>query len=146
MVAEVDFGMSAEVSETPNEHRWILSGHRITQLSLDLTSFRFLTWTLDASAEVRLAVPFTFREPDGIEHAIDPQEPEQLSPALSLLGRNIELLVATRRGELMVAFGDGSSLRAGAHPRIDAWEVQGGGALEGMAYRCTPGGGVPWGR
>lgn len=138
--------MSAEVSETPNEHRWLLNGHRITQLSLDLGSFRLLTWTLDASAEVRLAVPFTFREPDAIEHTIDPDEPEQLSPLLSLLGRTIELLVATRRGELMLAFGDGSSLRALPDPRVEAWEVQGGGALEGMSYRCEPGGGVPWGR
>jgi hypothetical protein len=136
--------MSADVSETPNEHRWTLSGHRITQLSLDLTSFRFLTWTLAASAEVRLSVPFVYREPDGIERTIDPQEPEQLSPLLSILGRNIELLVVTRRGELIVAFGDGSSLRALPHVRMQAWEVQGGGALEGMAYRCTPGGGVPW--
>ena len=138
--------MTARVSETPNEHRWTLEGHRITQLSLDLTSFRFLTWTLDASAEVRLASPFTFREPDGVERIIDPEEPEQVSPLLSLLGRNIDVLVATRQGELTLAFGDGSSLRALPHPRTDAWEVQGGGALEGMAYRCAPGGGVPWGR
>jgi hypothetical protein len=136
--------MSAEVSETPNEHRWTLGGHRITQLSIDLTSFRFLTWTLDASAEVRLAVPFTFREPDGIERTIEPQEPEQLSPLLSILGRTVDSLVVTRRGELMLAFGDGSSLRATPHPRIDAWEVQGGGALEGLTYRCVPGGGIPW--
>ncbi len=138
--------MSADVSETPNEHRWTLSGHRITQLSIDLSSFRLLTWTLAASAEVRLAVPFTFREPDAIERAIDPEEPEQLSPLLSLLGRTLDSLVATRTGELMLAFGDGSSLRVGPHARVEAWEVQGGGALEGMSYRCEPGGGIPWGR
>ena len=138
--------MSAEVAETPNEHRWKLKGHRITQLALDLESFRLLTWTLDASAEVRLAAPFTFSEPDAIERTIDPEEPEQLSPLLSLLGRTIDLLVATRHGELMLTFGDGSSLRALPHPRSEAWEVQGGGALEGMSYRCEPGGGAPWGR
>jgi hypothetical protein len=136
--------MSAEISETPNEHRWRLHDHRITQLTLDLGSFRFLTWTLDASAEVRLGVPFTFREPDAVEHIIDPDEPEQLSPLLSLLGRTIELLVATRHGELTLAFGDGSSLHAIPHPRFEAWEVQGGGALEGMSYLCAPGGGPPW--
>ena len=138
--------MSADVSETPNEHRWTLGGHRITHLSIDLSSFRLLTWTLAASAEVRIAVPFTFREPDAIERIIDPEEPEQLSPLLSLLGRTVDTLVATRTGELMVAFGDGSSLRVMPHARVEAWEVQGGGALEGMSYRCEPGGGVPWGR
>ena len=138
--------MSVDVSETPNEHRWTLGGHRITQLSIDLSSFRLLTWTLAASAEVRLAVPFTFLEPDAIERTIDPDEPEQLSPLLSLLGRTVDTLVATRTGELMLAFGDGSSLRVQPHPRVEAWEVQGGGALEGMSYRCEPGGGIPWGR
>ena len=138
--------MSADITETPNEHRWRLGGHRITQLSIDLTSFRLLTWTLEASAEVRLAVPFTFREPDAIERIIDPHEPEQLSPLLSLLGRTMDLLIATRDGELSLAFGDGSSLRAVPHPRKEAWEVQGGGALEGMSYRCEPGGGAPWDR
>lgn len=138
--------MSAQVSETPNEHRWMLTGHRITQLSIDLTSVRLLTWTLDASAEVRLAVPFTYLEPDSVERLIDPEEPEQLSPMLSLIGRTLEMLIATRRGELMLAFGDGSSVRALPHPRVQAWEVQGGGALEGMSYRAEPGGGIPWDR
>jgi hypothetical protein len=136
--------MTAEVSETPNEHRWTLQGHRITQLTVELGSFRLLTWTLEASAEVRLAAPFTFREPDAIERIVDPDEPEQISPLLSLVGRTMNLLVATRRGELMLAFGDGSSLRVPPHPRFEAWEVQGGGALEGMSYLCGPGGGPPW--
>lgn len=136
--------MSAEVSLSPEEHRWVLSGHRVTQLAVDLTSLRFLTWTLEASAEIRLAVPFVFREPDGITRTLDPDEPEQLAPLLSLLGRSIELLVVTRRGGLELGFGDGSSLECSAHPRTDAWEVQGGGALEGMAYRGVAGGGAPW--
>ena len=136
--------MSAEVSLSPGGHRWVLSGHRVTQVAVDLTSFRFQTWTLEASAEIRLIVPFTFHEPDGVERRLDPEEPEQLAPLLSLLGRAIELLVVTSRGELQLAFGDGSSLHSVPHPRVDAWEVQGGGALEGMAYRCAPGGGIPW--
>lgn len=136
--------MSAEVALTPDEHRWVLSGHRVTQLAVDLASFRFQTWTLEASAEIRLAVPFIFHEPDGVQRRLDPDEPEQLAPLLSLIGRSIELLVVTRRGVLTLAFGDGSSLEAAPHARVDAWEVQGGGALEGMAYRCGPGGGIPW--
>ena len=136
--------MSAEVSLSPDEHRWVLSGHRVTQLAVDLTSFRFQTWTLEASAEIRLVVPFSFHEPDGMLRRLDPDEPEQLAPLLSLLGRAIEVLVVTRRGELRLTFGDGSSLESNPHPRVDAWEVQGGGALEGMAYRCGPGGGAPW--
>ena len=136
--------MSAEVVLSPDEHRWSLSGHRVTQLAIDPTSVRFQTWTLQASAEVRLVAPFTFREPDGVQRRIDPEEPEQLAPLLSLIGRAIELLVVSRSGHLELEFGDGSVLTAAPHARIDAWELQGGGALEGMAYRCDAGGGPPW--
>ena len=136
--------MSAQVVLSPDEHRWSLSGHRVTQLAIDQTSVRFQTWTLQASAEVRLVAPFTFQEPDGIERRIDPEEPEQLAPLLSLLGRSIELLVVSRSGHLELSFGEGSVVRASPHARLDAWELQGGGALEGLAYRCDAGGGVPW--
>ena len=136
--------MSAKVVLSPDEHRWLLSGHRVTQIAVDPTSVRFQTWTLQASAEIRLVAPFTFCEPDGIERRIDPEEPEQLAPLLSLIGRAIELLVVSRRGGLELTFGDGSAVRAAPHARLDAWEMQGGGALEGMAYRCGAGGGVPW--
>ena len=136
--------MSAQVVLSPDEHRWTLSGHRITQLAIDQTSVRVQTWTLDASAEVRLVAPFTFHEPDGVERRIDPEEPEQVAPMLSLVGRTIELLVVSRSGHLELAFGDGSTVHASPHARLEAWELQGGGALEGMAYRCDAGGGAPW--
>ena len=136
--------MTAEVVLSPDEHRWSLTGHRVTQLSVDLASVRFQTWTLQASAEVRLAAPFTLREPDGVERTIDPGEAEQVAPLLSLLGRAIDLVVVGRSGHLELVFGEGSVITAAPHPRVDAWELQGGGAFEGMAYRCGPGGGSPW--
>ena len=136
--------MSAQIVLSPDEHRWSLSGHRVTQLTVDQASVRFQTWTLQASAEIRLAAPFTLREPDGVQRTIDPEEPEQAAPLLSLLGRSIELVVVSRSGHLEIGLGDGSVISAAPHPRIDAWELQGGGAFEGMAYRCDPGGGAPW--
>ena len=136
--------MSAQVVLSPDEHRWSLSGHRVTQLAVDHASVRFQTWTLQASAEVRLAAPFTLREPDGVERRIEPEEPEQAAPLLSLIGRSIELVVVSRSGHLELGFGDGSVVSVAPHPRVDAWELQGGGAFEGMAYRCDAGGGAPW--
>ena len=35
-------------------------------------------------------------------------------------------------------------LTARPDPRYEAWQVQGGGALEGLAYVARPGGGAPW--
>jgi hypothetical protein len=137
--------MSATLDESPNRHRWVLDDHRVTQLLIDLASFRFQTWTMQASAEVRIGVPFTYREPDGVERRIDPEEPEQLAPLLTLLGRSIDTLVIDRTGELAVDFGEGSRISVRPHPRFQAWEIQGGGALEGLGYICGPGGGSPWG-
>ena len=136
--------MSAEVVLSPEEHRWTLAGHRITQLAVDQTSVRFQTWTLQASAEIRLVASFVFREPDGFERRIDPAEPEQVAPLLSLLGRTIEIVVVSRSGHLELTFGDGSLIGCAPHPRVEALELQGGGAFEGMAYRCEAGGGAPW--
>ena len=136
--------MTADLTETPDEHRWSLRDHRVTQLLMDLRSFRFQTWSLEASAEIRLAVPFTYWEPDGLERQLDPEEPEQLAPLLSLLGRSIDTLTIARRGQLTIRFGDGSSIGIEPHPRVEAWEIQGGGALEGLGYLCNPGGGAPW--
>ena len=52
--------------------------------------------------------------------------------------------VITVTGQLMIQFGDGSSIAIEPHLRVEAWEIQGGGALEGLAYLCQPGGGMPW--
>ena len=136
---------SATVDQSPDEHRWQFNGHRVTQLMIDLGSFRFQSWALDASAEVRCGVPFTFREVGGRSLTIDPEHPEQLAPLLTLLGRSIDTLRVHRSGELAVAFGDGSVLFVSPHPRFEAWEVRGGGALEGLDYLCDVGGGSPWG-
>jgi hypothetical protein len=136
--------MTAELMETPDEHRWTLRDHRVTLLAVDLRSLRFQTWTLEASAEIRLGAPFIYVEPDGLERRLSLDEPEQLAPLLSLLGRSIDTLLITRRGQLAIRFGDGSSITIEPHARTEAWEIQGGGALEGLGYLCQPGGGTPW--
>lgn len=136
--------MTATLDATPEQHGWTFEGHRITQLTIDAGAVRIATWTLQASAEVRLDTPFRFVETDGTARRIDPDEPEQLAPLLTLVGRAVEQLTVTRAGELEVSFGDGSRLFAWPHPLHVAWHVAGGGALEGMAYQCVPGGGMPW--
>ena len=136
--------MTATLDATPEQHDWIFDGHRITQLTIDTGAVRIATWTLQASAEIRLDTPFRFVEADGTARRIDPDEPEQLAPLLTLVGRAVDQLTVTRAGELEVSFGDGSRLFAWPHPLHVAWHVAGGGALEGMAYQCVPGGGMPW--
>lgn len=137
--------MTATLEAFPERHVWTLHDHRVTQLAVEPGAFRLLTWTLQASAELRVGARCALRQADGVERAIDPDEPEQLAPLLTLVGRSLETLTVLRRGELVAAFSDGTIVTAGPHPRRDAWHVQGGGGLEGMAYRCEAGGRVPWG-
>ena len=131
--------MSATLIESPDEHHWVLLDHQVTQLVLDTSSFRIQTWALDASAEIRCAAPFTLRHASGAGRTLDPSETETLAPVLALLRRRLESITVSRDGELTAAFSGGVSLTvgrgAGASGRRGAgWEVQGGGALEGMSY------------
>ena len=136
--------MTVELEERPDAHHWIFADHRVTQLVLDLSSLRLQTWTLQASAEIRLAVPFDLLEADGVIRTIDPEEPEQIAPVLSIVGRGIETMTISRAGELRLTFSDGSTIVAKSHPRFEAWEVQGAGVLEGLQYLAVPGGGQSW--
>jgi Family of unknown function (DUF6188) len=131
--------MGATLIESPDEHHWVLLDHQVTQIVIDASSFRVQTWSLEGSAEIRCAVPFTLHQGSGVGRALDPAETETLAPILGLLRRRLESLTITRDGELTAAFGGGVSLIVGRRPagagRRDAgWEVQGGGALEGMSY------------
>jgi hypothetical protein len=132
--------MGATLIESPDEHHWVLLDHQVTQLVIDVGSFRIQTWSLEGSAEIRCSAPFTLRHGVGSARTIDPSETETLAPILALLRRRLESITITRDGELTVAFSGGSSLvvrgrgTAGGGRRGARWEVQGGGALEGMSY------------
>ncbi len=136
--------MQASLIQSADEHHWVLLDHRVTQLAVDVRSLRLLTWSLDGSAEVRVAAPFTLRAVGGGERTLDPVETLALGPVLALLRRRVASLTVSRGGELTVEFGDGSALVVRPDARMEAWELQGGGTLEGMAYRCPPGGGIEW--
>ena len=136
--------MQASLIQSADEHHWVLLDHRVTQLAVDARALRLLTWSLDGSTEVRIAAPFVLRAAGGAERTLDPVETLTLAPALGLLRRRVASLTVSRAGELTVELGDGSALVVRPDPRMEAWELQGGGTLEGMAYRCPPGGGMDW--
>jgi hypothetical protein len=137
--------MRASLLESPDEHHWVLLDHRVTQLTVEAHALRLYSWALDGSTEARIAAPFTLRlTTGGGERTLDPVETPALAPVLALLRRRLASLTVTRDGELTLEFDGGMALTVRPSPRHDAWELQGGGALEGMAYRCPAGGGRPW--
>ena len=130
--------------ESPGEHHWVLLDHRVTQLAFDTESVRLHTWALDGSTELRVAAPFSLRTAAGGGRLHDPDDTAALAPVLALLRRRLTALTITRAGELTADFEGGLALEVPPSPRRSAWELQGGGALEGVVYRCPVGGGVPW--
>lgn len=136
--------MSSELEQHPDRHVLTLLDHRVTQLVVELGAVRLITWTLHDALELRVGVAFGVRQADGLARRADPQEPEQLAPLLTLIGRRVEAVEVARDGTLGVAFSDGTLVDVTPHPRHEAWQLQGAGGLEGLVYRCPPGGGAPW--
>jgi len=131
--------VNAQLIESEDEHHWVLLDHRVTQLVIDRSSIRLQTWSLDGSADVRLAAPFAVQLASGATRRIDPVDTERLAPCLALVGLGVRSVTVTRNGTLTLAFTDGSSITSTPDPRRSAWDVQGGGILEGMAYAGEPG-------
>ncbi len=138
--------MSASLDQLPDGHLLTLDDHRVTQLLVELRGVRLLTYSLGDAVELRVAVPFQLVQADGEERHIDPAEPERLAPLLTLVGRRAELMQITGDGALTAGFSDGTVLRVAPHAREEAWQLQGAGGLEGLAYVCPAGGGRPWTR
>lgn len=136
--------MNAQLIQTEDEHHLVLLDHRVTQLVVEARALRVHSWSLDGSLEVRLGIPFVWRAPSGATRTLDPEQTEQLAPALGWVRRVVRSVTVTRAGELTLEFGDRSSLIAPPHPREGAWEVTGGGLLEGVHYRCDTAAGAPW--
>ena len=137
--------MSAFVEERDDAHEWSLEGHRLSELAVDREGLRLQSWSMSESLFLRVLAPFRYSQADGTERTIDPHEPEQLSPLLSLLGRLVPGVTVRADGELVIRFGDGSVLSCSPQGPRDAWELQGAGALEGLAYRAPADGATPWG-
>lgn len=138
--------MSASLDQLPDGHLLTLADHQVTQLLVELRAVRLLTYSLGDAVELRVGVPFRLVQADGEERRIDPAEPERLAPLLTLVGRRAEVLRMTDGGTLTAGFSDGTVLHVEPHAREEAWQLQGAGGLEGLAYACPAGGGPPWGR
>lgn len=135
--------VQASLIESSDEHHWVLLDHRITQLMVGTTAIRLQSWSLEGSLEIRLGAPFGLRLGKGSMRTLDPSDAPALAPMLALLGRPLRAVTISRGGDLTLDFGAGATIVAPAHARLDAWEVQGAGALEGVAYACGPAGAGP---
>jgi len=132
--------MPASLIPSSDEHHLVLLDHRITELTLDTRSLRFQSWSLDGSTEVRIAGPFALRQGAGVERQLDPADTTTLGPVLAIVRRRLTSLTIASDGELTATLDGGMALVVPPSRRTDAWEVQGGGALEGLSYRSLASG------
>src|SRR5215217_5988159 len=137
--------MSASVEHSDDKHVWTFTAHRVTQLHIAAGGWRLESWSLHDWFEVKVNVPFRLTLADGSHTDLDPATPTLAAPLLALIGREIVRLVVTLAGSLDVSLSNGARLVVASHPRRQAFEVNGGGALEGMEYVARVGGGLVWG-
>jgi hypothetical protein len=91
-----------------------------------------------------LAATFHLTLADGTTREINPEDSERLAPLLTMIGREILHLTVAKSGSLSLRLSDGSMIEIDSHPRHAAFEVNGGGSVEGITYLARPGGGSPW--
>jgi hypothetical protein len=131
--------VTSTLFETPDEHYWLLADQRVSQLIVERTSVRVQSWGLEGSIEIRISAPFALTLPTGGSRRLDPAEPERLAPLLALVGHLLKSLVVNRDGALTIEMREGAKIEAESSGRAGAWEVQGGGALEGVGYESGGG-------
>src|SRR5690349_24956787 len=96
--------VNAQLIESEDEHHWVLLDHRVTQLVIDRSSIRIQTWSLEGSADVRLAAPFVVSLASGAARRIDPTDTERLAPCLALVGLAVRSVTVTRTGPVAPGF------------------------------------------
>lgn len=136
--------MPSQLIESAAEHHLVLLDHRVTQLAVELRSFRVQTWSLEGSLELRVATRCALVLPSGARRELDPAAPETLSPLLGLVGARVHDLTVTRDGALSLSLGERGALELAPGGREDSWTVAGGGVLEGIAYHAVSGDRAPW--
>lgn len=131
-----------DVAVAPDRHVWTLEEWPITALSFEQAGVRLAVRTPAGSAEIRVGGRFRLEGPAS-PRVLDPADTPTLAPLLPLRGLPLRRIEVAADGELTLSIGD-RVLVVRPDPRFEAWDAQGSGVLDGLAYRCPPGGAPPW--
>ncbi len=137
--------MDAQLIDTDDEHHWVLIDYRVAEVVAGTGWVAVRVWSLGGSFDVRVATTCALVLPSGARRELRPDNADSLAPLLALVGVGVRSLTTTRAGTTTVAFGDDSALELTRSGRPEAWEIEGGGVLEGMSYDAV-GTGTPWAR
>ncbi len=135
--------MDAQLIDTADEHHWVLIDYRVSEVVAGAGWFAVRVWSIGGSFEARVTTSCALVLSSGVRRDLRPDNAESLAPLLALVGVGVRSLTTTRNGPTTVAFGDDSVLELTRSGRAQAWEIEGGGVLEGMSYDAS-GTGTPW--
>jgi Family of unknown function (DUF6188) len=125
------------IQESGNTAKLPIVGREVSRLVLD---FRLTLQFLDTGADYDIAIATPFSIEDGKRtHRLDPERPESLGPALTVLRRVVESAAVNEDGGLVLAFAHGLTLRVVPDPNYEAWEST---SSSGAKLVCLPGGGL----
>jgi hypothetical protein len=135
--------MNSPIRVTERDTHWEVDANRrrVTRCCID-SRFTFDIYETEFIFAVSFEGEFTYITADetGDMHEYRLEAgvaPNSLCPALSILHKQIELVTASKTGDLAVRFSDGSVLTAAPHPRYESWNISGAG---GLLIVCAPGG------
>ena len=114
--------MNAQLIESDDEHHWVLLDHRVTQLVIDRSSIRIQTWSLDGSADIRLAAPFVAYLASGADPRLSSRQTMNHDVAP---GRNAKRAGSRSMRRVRIRDPERPMIEAGRIPRRDAKEAFG---------------------
>ena len=108
-------------------------GQKVTQANADFT----VSLITDTNHEVRIETDFSVLMSDrDLRVSLETDSIEQ-APFHSLVGQAVTSSMAENSGTLVVAFGDGTTLRVEPNDVYEAWTIAG---PDGKKIVCMPGG------
>lgn len=129
MTSTIEIPGSGDTVELP------IVGREVSRLVLD---FRLTLQFLGdgADLDIAIATPFSIEDSERT-HRLDPERPESLGPALTILRQVVESATVNEDGGLELVFSNGLTLRLAPDPNYEAWESTSSG---GAKVVCLPGG------
>lgn len=133
--------MNHQIKLQEENDRWLIpmQGYVVTQCRIDY-AFGIELWKSDEFwFSIRISGNFICRVNDREYHLSAEHAPTEISPALSIIHKPVELAIAKKDGLLELAFSPDIQITVLPNPQYEAWELSG---PKGLHLICTPGGNV----
>ncbi|MBS0263833.1 MAG: hypothetical protein JSS02_17985 [Planctomycetes bacterium] len=140
--------MNSLMQEFDDRRVWALDGHEITRLSLDYRFSIEIWWREEATHDNRVTVTISNRfvlHRLGQQIEVNPEQPQTVGSALSVLYQPVDSLTVYRDGRLVLRMLSGDEIVVEKDWNYESWEANGTGTLADIQMVCSPPERSPWG-